>query len=48
MRAFDPERQLQLRISLFAVAPGSTEPIYHQLVAQVRRCVAGGQLRGPR
>ena len=31
--------------SLFAVAPGSTEPIYRQLVAQVRRCVAGGQLR---
>lgn len=31
--------------SLFTVAAGSTEPIYRQLVAQVRRCVAGGQLR---
>jgi GntR family transcriptional regulator len=31
--------------ALFTVAPGSTEPIYRQLVAQVRRCVAGGQLR---
>jgi GntR family transcriptional regulator len=31
--------------TLFTVAPGSTEPIYRQLVAQVRRCVAGGQLR---
>ena len=32
-------------LSLFSVAAGSTEPIYRQLVAQVRRCVAGGQLR---
>ncbi len=31
--------------ALFAVSPGSAEPIYRQLVAQVRRCVAGGQLR---
>jgi GntR family transcriptional regulator len=32
-------------LSLFTVVSGSTEPIYRQLVAQVRRCVAGGQLR---
>ncbi len=32
-------------LSLFTVVAGSTEPIYRQLVAQVRRCVAGGQLR---
>ena len=32
-------------LSLFTVLSGSTEPIYRQLVAQVRRCVAGGQLR---
>ncbi len=31
--------------SLFSVVAGSAEPIYRQLVAQVRRCVAGGQLR---
>jgi len=30
---------------LFAVAPGSTEPIYRQLVELVRRRVAAGQLR---
>jgi len=32
-------------LSLFSVAPGSAEPIYRQLMAQVQRCVAGGQLR---
>ena len=32
-------------LSLFSVVAGSPEPIYRQLVAQVRRCVAGGQLR---
>ena len=32
-------------ISLFSVVAGSAEPIYRQLVAQVRRCVAGGQLK---
>jgi len=32
-------------LSLFSVVAGSTEPIYRQLVAQVRRCVAGGQLK---
>ncbi|HEY8977067.1 MAG TPA: GntR family transcriptional regulator [Burkholderiaceae bacterium] len=31
--------------SLFSVVAGSPEPIYRQLVAQVRRCVAGGQLK---
>ena len=31
--------------SLFSVVAGSSEPIYRQLVAQVRRCVAGGQLK---
>ena len=31
--------------SLFSVVVGSAEPIYRQLVAQVRRCVAGGQLK---
>ena len=31
--------------SLFSVVSGSAEPIYRQLVAQVRRCVAGGQLK---
>jgi GntR family transcriptional regulator len=31
--------------SLFSVIPGSPEPIYRQLMAQVRRCIAGGQLR---
>ena len=29
---------------LFAIATGSPEPIYRQLVEQVRRLVAGGQL----
>ena len=33
-------------ISLFSVATGSGEPIYRQLVDQVRRLVAGGQLAG--
>ena len=31
--------------SHFSVVPGSPEPIYRQLVAQVRRCVAGGQMK---
>jgi DNA-binding transcriptional regulator YhcF (GntR family) len=31
--------------SLFSVATGSPDPIYRQLVAQVRRCIAGGQLK---
>ena len=31
--------------SLFSVVAGSSEPIYRQLVAQVRRCVAGGQMK---
>lgn len=30
--------------SLFTVTTGSTEPIYRQLVGQVERLVAGGQL----
>jgi GntR family transcriptional regulator len=30
--------------SLFTVTTGSTEPIYRQLVGQVQRLVAGGQL----
>jgi GntR family transcriptional regulator len=30
--------------SLFAVTTGSSEPIYRQLVGQVERLVAGGQL----
>jgi len=29
---------------LFSIVSGSTEPIYRQLVEQVRRLVAGGQL----
>lgn len=29
---------------LFSITPGSTEPIYRQLVEQVRRLVAGGQM----
>ncbi len=29
---------------LFSITPGSTEPIYRQLVDQVRRLVAGGQM----
>ena len=32
-------------LSPFSVAAGSPEPIYRQLMAQVRRCVAGGQLK---
>ena len=32
-------------IGLFTVATGSAEPIYRQLVEQVRRHVAGGQLK---
>jgi GntR family transcriptional regulator len=31
--------------TLFSIATGSTEPIYRQLVEQVRRLAAGGQLR---
>lgn len=34
-----------IRASLFGVAVGSGEPIYQQLVAQVRRLIAGGQLK---
>lgn len=30
--------------SLFSIIPGSSDPIYRQLVDQVRRLVAGGQL----
>ena len=30
--------------SIFSIAPGSTEPIYRQLVDQARRQVAAGQL----
>jgi len=33
------------RASIFGVVVGSAEPIYHQLVAQVRRLIAGGQLK---
>lgn len=29
---------------LFSITPGSTEPIYRQLVEQVRRLVAGGHM----
>jgi GntR family transcriptional regulator len=29
---------------LFSIVPGATEPIYRQLVDQVRRMAAGGQL----
>jgi len=32
-------------VDLFSIATGSSEPIYRQLVEQVRRFVAGGQLR---
>ena len=32
-------------LDLFSIATGSPEPIYRQLVEQVRRLVAGGQLR---
>ena len=31
-------------VDLFSIATGSPEPIYRQLVEQVRRLVAGGQL----
>ena len=31
--------------SLFSIAADSAEPIYRQLIAQVRRCVAAGQLK---
>ena len=31
--------------ALFSITSGSAEPIYRQLVAQVRRCIAGGQLK---
>lgn len=34
-----------IRTSFFGVAVGSSEPIYQQLVAQVRRLIAGGQLK---
>lgn len=30
--------------SLFNIQPGSTEPIYRQIVEQLRRLIAGGQL----
>ncbi|MDO9092496.1 MAG: GntR family transcriptional regulator [Rubrivivax sp.] len=30
---------------LFSINPGATEPIYRQLVEQMRRRIAGGQLR---
>ncbi len=30
--------------TLFSIAPGSSEPIYRQLVEQARRLIAGGQL----
>jgi GntR family transcriptional regulator len=30
--------------SLFTIQPGSTEPIYRQIVEQLRRLIAGGQL----
>ncbi|UVW29516.1 GntR family transcriptional regulator [Massilia sp. H6] len=29
---------------LFSITPGSAEPIYRQLIEQVRRLVAGGQM----
>ncbi|HWH82359.1 MAG TPA: GntR family transcriptional regulator [Burkholderiaceae bacterium] len=32
-------------LDLFSIATGSPEPIYRQLVEQVRRLIAGGQLR---
>jgi GntR family transcriptional regulator len=32
-------------LDLFTIATGSSEPIYRQLVEQVRRFIAGGQLR---
>jgi GntR family transcriptional regulator len=31
--------------TFFGVAVGSTEPIYYQLVRQIRRLIAGGQLK---
>ena len=30
--------------SLLTIAPGATEPIYRQIVEQLRRMIAGGQL----
>jgi GntR family transcriptional regulator len=38
-------RSVVTDLSYFSVVAGSPEPIYRQLVAQVRRCVAGGQLK---
>jgi len=38
-------RSVVTDLSHFSVVAGSPEPIYRQLVAQVRRCVAGGQLK---
>ena len=32
-------------LDIFSIATGSPEPIYRQLIEQVRRLVAGGQLR---
>ena len=37
-------RPLLQASALFSVSTGSTEPIYRQLIEQVRRLVAGGQL----
>lgn len=34
----------QPALTLFAVSPGSGDPIYRQLMDQIRRLVAGGQL----
>jgi GntR family transcriptional regulator len=34
-----------LPATIFSIATGSSEPIYRQLVEQVRRLVAGGQLK---
>lgn len=34
----------QLSLTLFSVSPGSPEPLYRQLMDQIRRLVAGGQL----
>ncbi|HEY9103100.1 GntR family transcriptional regulator [Chitinimonas sp.] len=31
-------------LTLFSVSPGSPEPLYRQLMDQIRRLVAGGQL----
>jgi GntR family transcriptional regulator len=32
--------------SMFAIQPSSAEPIYRQIVEQLRRLIAGGQLAG--